>query len=141
MDKLIAGEKSNLCQEGCRVPAIDTYLYLQDNIVNRQEGTEIMRKMGICTKCGKYKIVQEHHSKGYLPPYEDFTEPYCLSCDHKAHNKAKREGKCNLEPWRISKLSKSSSARRTRNKVKEAYKERLLTEKSLTMSICDTMSR
>ena len=71
-----------------------------------------MKRMGICKKCGEYKMVQDHHSKGYLPPYEDFTEPYCQSCDQKAHYKAKRNGRCKLNPLETNKLSINSYSRR-----------------------------
>ncbi len=40
-------EKSYICQEGSRFPFADNYLYFPDNIVNRQEGTD----MTICKGC------------------------------------------------------------------------------------------
>lgn len=49
--------------------------------------------MGTCQKCGQYKMVRDHHYKGYDT---DETAPYCQSCDIKAHNWARWEGKCNL---------------------------------------------
>jgi len=83
--------------------------------------------MGICKKCGEYKMVQEHHSKGYLPPYQDFTEPYCQKCDRKAHFDAKCEGKCKLTSDETRRLSADSCSRRRegRNELTNPESERL----------------
>lgn len=54
-----------------------------------------MKRMGICQKCGQYKMVHDHHYKGYD---SDEVAPYCQGCDLKAHHKAKKEGKCEIDP-------------------------------------------
>ena len=69
-----------------------------------------MRHKGICVKCGKETMVQDHHYKGYGT---DETAPYCQSCDRKAHNKARREGRCKLKSDESTKLSRYSYNRRS----------------------------
>ncbi len=69
-----------------------------------------MRRLGICSKCGIETVVQDHHYKGYDV---DDVLPYCKSCDTKAHNKARREGKCNLTGDESHKKSTASHAKRT----------------------------
>ncbi|MFZ3166340.1 MAG: hypothetical protein WA130_01910 [Candidatus Methanoperedens sp.] len=69
-----------------------------------------MKRMGICSKCGEYRLVQDHHYKGYK---SDEVKPYCLSCDWKAHNKARKEGRCKLSGWESNRLSTLSSNRRS----------------------------
>ena len=54
---------------------------------------EVMKRQGICKKCGKETIVQDHHMKGYNT---DDVVPYCQSCDLIAHAQAKREGSYTL---------------------------------------------
>lgn len=71
-----------------------------------------MKRVGVCIKCGERTIVQDHHSKGYFPPYQDYVEPYCHPCDIKAHRKAREEGKCKLNHSEVSKLTQASSSRR-----------------------------
>ncbi len=71
-----------------------------------------MRRMGICSKCGKETIVQDHHIKGYGGEHKDEVVPYCISCDLKAHYKAKREGRCTLTGKESYKLSTISSQKR-----------------------------
>ena len=62
--------------------------------------------IGICFKCGNEREVRQHHYKGYIT---DETKPYCFSCDRKAHNKARKEGKCKLTPKEVNRLSIISS--------------------------------
>jgi len=69
-----------------------------------------MRRIGICSKCGETKIVQDHHFKGYET---DEVKPYCNSCDQKAHAKAKNEGKCLLNGKESHRKSTNSSGRRS----------------------------
>lgn len=70
-------------------------------------------KKGVCRKCGKVREVQNHHINGYSGNHKDEIAPYCRSCDLKAHQKARREGRCKL-PSKITKqLSKNSYKRRT----------------------------
>jgi len=69
-----------------------------------------MKRIGICSKCGKEKIVQDHHYRGYDT---DNVLPYCKSCDQKAHNKAKKEGRCKLTSEESHIKSTASYARRT----------------------------
>jgi hypothetical protein len=87
-------------------------------------------QIGICIKCGKKGKVQQHHSKGYLPPFEDYTQPYCQSCDITAHNKALKTGRCLLKPFERSKLSKNSYFRRILkpklDEIKQNYKKATL---------------
>jgi len=71
-----------------------------------------MAEVGICVKCGQLRLVRDHHSKGYLPPYEDYTEKYCFSCDVHAHSKARKAGKCNLNKNERTKMSNDSCSRR-----------------------------
>jgi hypothetical protein len=72
-----------------------------------------MRREGICQKCGKVCIVQDHHIHGYFDKHKDEIVPYCRSCDRKAHDKARNEGKCKLSPIEVKKISTSSYYRRT----------------------------
>lgn len=69
-----------------------------------------MKRLGICYKCGKYKEVRDHHAYGYET---DETVPYCNSCDQKAHNKARKEGKCNLTNIESEQKSNNSYHRRS----------------------------
>lgn len=71
-----------------------------------------MSNIGICFKCGKEKIVRNHHIKGYLGENKDYVVPYCYSCDSKAHHKARREGKWKT-PSESTRLSENSCNRRT----------------------------
>lgn len=71
-----------------------------------------MKQYGICTKCGEYKIVQDHHVHGYGGDHKDTVVKYCNSCDQKAHFKARKEGKCNLTHADVNKLSRNSYSRR-----------------------------
>ncbi len=73
-----------------------------------------MKRMGICSKCKQYKMVQDHHYKGYGT---DEVAPYCQSCDQKAHNKAKREGKCKLQGKESRKLTRKSYNKRVRKLI------------------------
>lgn len=70
-------------------------------------------------------MVQDHHSKGYLPPFQDFVEPYCKSCDWKAHDKARKDGKCNLTHTEAQKFSIASSDKR--NRVKKSLFSKTVT--------------
>lgn len=72
-----------------------------------------MRRLGICSKCGEVKIVQDHHIYGYSKKYKDEVVPYCNSCDQKAHYKARKEGKCTLNSEERMRLSHNSVNRRT----------------------------
>jgi len=73
-----------------------------------------MRRQGICQKCGEEKTVGDHHIKGYGIENKDEVVPYCYSCDRKAHNKARREGKCKLPGEETTRLSTNSCMRRSR---------------------------
>ena len=84
-----------------------------------------MRRLGFCYKCGEYKIVRDHHAFGYET---DETVPYCVDCDRKAHNKARKEGRCNLSSEETSRKSKNSYDRRSR-------KWKLLSSKSLASNV------
>ena len=63
-----------------------------------------------CVKCGTYGLVRRHHSKGYAT---DTTQLYCVSCDSKAHNKARTLGKCKLSSKESKRASKNSYSRTT----------------------------
>ena len=76
-----------------------------------------MKRMGICQKCGKEKIVRDHHLNGYGKGYEDEVAPYCQSCDMKAHNKAKREGGCKLTHVEVKRIGHNSYGRRCSKKM------------------------
>ena len=89
-----------------------------------------MRRQGICKKCGKEGEVQDHHKKGYLPPFEDYTEPYCRSCDMKAHYKAKREGRCKLT-GKESKMNSANSCHRRSDKKIHITNKRVIPYVSL----------
>jgi len=65
-----------------------------------------MVTIGICSKCGKNGVVQQHHYKGYVT---DDTIPYCRSCDSLAHRKARNEGRCLLTYTEMRKASMKSS--------------------------------
>ncbi len=80
-----------------------------------------MGKMGICSKCSEYKLVQDHHIKGYGEEHKDEVVPYCKSCDMKAHAKARREGRCNLTSEESNQLSKNSYNRRSRKTMDLSY--------------------
>jgi hypothetical protein len=69
-----------------------------------------MKRFGTCSKCGEYKLVHDHHYKGY-----DAEEvlPYCQSCDIKAHNSARKEGRCKISSEESHKKSTASNAKRT----------------------------
>jgi len=73
-----------------------------------------MKRQGTCQKCGKETIVQDHHIKGYIGEHKDEVVPYCESCDKKAHNKARRGGRCKLSSDETNRLSSNSSTRRSR---------------------------
>lgn len=73
-----------------------------------------MKRKGICQKCGKETIIRDHHIHGYDGEHKDEVVPYCYSCDYRAHNKARREGKCQLNSEEAQRLSRNSSHRRTR---------------------------
>lgn len=79
---------------------------------------------GICTKCGKEGMVQNHHWHGYGEEHKDDVALYCQSCDQKAHNKAKKEGKCTLSSDESHKKSRSSYNRR--NYIKYTLSEQTL---------------
>jgi len=72
-----------------------------------------MNNIGICFKCKEEKIVRDHHIKGYLGDNKDTVVPYCYSCDIKAHNEARKNGKCKLLPKESTRLSVNSCNRRT----------------------------
>jgi len=76
-----------------------------------------MVTIGICSKCGKEGVVRQHHYKGYTT---DETTPYCLSCDFKAHNKARRDGRCILSGKESKLLSDKSSGKRNK-KIKMLF--------------------
>ncbi len=69
-----------------------------------------MIRMGICHKCGEWKMVRDHHAFGYDT---DKVLPYCLSCDKKAHYKARKEGTCNLSSEQSHRKSNCSSMSRS----------------------------
>lgn len=71
-----------------------------------------MKRKEICQKCGKEKIVRDHHLNGYEKLHKDEVAPYCYSCDLKAHNNARKEGRCTLTSKEIQRLSMNSSMRR-----------------------------
>jgi hypothetical protein len=87
-----------------------------------------MKRLGICQKCGEEKMVRDHHSKGYSKENEDITVPYCLSCDMKAHFKARREGRCKLDTKISKKLSRNSCMRKS-------YKKKMLSSKTISPNI------
>jgi len=70
-----------------------------------------MKRIGICYKCKQEKLVRDHHYKGY--DIEE-TKPYCYSCDQKAHQKAREEGRCILSTNETKRLSNNSSHKRSR---------------------------
>jgi len=70
--------------------------------------TQKNKPYGYCIKCGQFRQLQNHHYKGYDT---DETALYCMSCDQKAHNKARREGRCNLTSKEVQKLSTASGCR------------------------------
>ncbi len=74
-----------------------------------------MERLGFCYKCGEYKEVRDHHAYGYET---DETLPYCQSCDRKAHNKARREGRCNLSGEESHKKTSNSYQRRSTKHMK-----------------------
>lgn len=69
-----------------------------------------MKRMGMCWKCLEWKEVRDHHAYGYET---DETKPYCYSCDYKAHNKARRESRCNLTSDESNRESVNSYSRRS----------------------------
>jgi len=71
-----------------------------------------MKRMGICMCCNEYKLVQDHHWHGYTDKHKDDVIPYCQSCDLLAHNKAKKNGKCNLNHNEVKKKTHASCQRR-----------------------------
>jgi len=73
-----------------------------------------MKRMDICQKCGQERIVRDHHIHGYGEEYKDEVAPYCLSCDLKAHNKARKEGRCILTSKESARATKNSYRRRSR---------------------------
>ena len=73
-----------------------------------------MKRFGICSKCGEYKEVREHHHKGYGT---DDTKKYCYSCDFNAHIRARKEGRCNLTHGEARVLSSNSYTRRILKKI------------------------
>ena len=73
-----------------------------------------MKRIGICQKCGEEKMVRDHHLKGYLGENKDEVVPYCYSCDRKAHNKARMEGRCKLPSKETKRLSENSCNRRSK---------------------------
>ncbi len=75
-----------------------------------------MERLGKCLKCNQEKMVRDHHLKGYLESNKDYVVPYCGSCDRKAHNKARKNGKCNFNSSEVTKLSQSSLRRRSYKK-------------------------
>lgn len=87
-----------------------------------------MRRIGICQKCGKETIVQDHHIYGYGDK-SDVVAPYCRSCDRKAHNKARIEGRCVLKSKDSIRLSTNSCHRRERkNGIILMHTEDLITQ-------------
>ncbi len=70
-----------------------------------------MKRMGMCWKCLEWKEVRDHHAYGYET---DETKPYCRSCDRKAHNKDRREGRCSLTGIESHRKSIRSRIRRLR---------------------------
>jgi hypothetical protein len=85
-----------------------------------------MKRKGICSKCGKEILVRDHHYKGYKT---DEVKPYCISCDNKAHNNARKEGRCKLTSKESRKASTQSAQRRS-------YKSFLLEWETLEPNIC-----
>ena len=78
-----------------------------------------MRKLGICYRCGKYKTVRDHHYKGYD---SEKIAPYCYSCDRKAHDKAREEGRCNMGLRERQRKSINSCVKRTIKQIKLSSK-------------------
>ncbi len=89
--------------------------------------------MGICTKCGEYKLVQDHHINGYEEDHINEVVPYCISCDKLAHLKARKDGRCTMDSKEIHKISTKSSKRRYN---KEINKKILLSWETLEPFIC-----
>lgn len=58
-------------------------------------------------------MVRDHHIKGYSQAHKDEIVPYCRSCDRKAHDNARREGKCKLTHTESHRLSLRSCLRRS----------------------------
>ncbi len=73
-----------------------------------------MEKLGVRQKCGKVKMVRDHHAKGYQLENRDSVVPYCRSCDRQAHKKARSEGRCILSSNETHKLSSKSYIRRSK---------------------------
>ena len=72
-----------------------------------------MKRKGVCQKCGKETTVRDHHLYGYDKEHKDEVAPYCASCDQKAHNKARREGRCILSGKETTRYSTNSYKRRS----------------------------
>lgn len=77
-----------------------------------------MKRLDICKRCGKLKIVQDHHLYGYNEEHKDDVAPYCQSCDMNAHFKAKKEGRCILKHDEVNIKSKNSYNRRSYKRIK-----------------------
>ena len=76
-----------------------------------------MERMGICYKCREYKMVRDHHYKGYNEEYLDETAPYCYSCDRKAHIRARKEGRCLLSSNETHRLSNKAHTRKYERRI------------------------
>lgn len=72
-----------------------------------------MERTGLCVKCGEKRQVRDHHINGYSESHKDEVVPYCRKCDTKAHNKARREGRCGLTHEEVDILSNRSYTRRS----------------------------
>jgi len=90
------------------------------NIKEKRTG-ETVKRQGICSKCGKETTVRDHHIKGYGEENKDEVVPYCYSCDQKAHDKARREGRCTLPSKETNRLSANSCNRRSKKNKTISY--------------------
>jgi len=77
-----------------------------------------MERMGVCTKCGKKRLVRDHHIYGYDEEHKDEVVPYCRSCDWIAHDKARKCGKCKLTIKESQHASNNSYKHRSRKSKK-----------------------
>lgn len=71
-----------------------------------------MTEITKCHKCGCTDRRLFHHHRSYEP--EEIVM-VCMSCHKLLHNKLRREGKCNISPYELSKKSIQSENNRLNN--------------------------
>lgn len=64
--------------------------------------------LGHCPRCGKLKKLLNHHEKYEEIHGEEKVVLMCYKCHFNLHKKLREEGKCNISPNELQKISRNS---------------------------------